>query len=109
MSDIDIGILFNFSESKDSRFEKIVHYRLELGKIFDVAEEMIDIVDLNSAPFPISFAVIKGKLLYFRNNLERVLYETKIMALMQTDKYFIEQDYRLTLEKIQQGTYFYGN
>lgn len=108
LSDLDFGILFSKDTDSDTRFNKKLEYYSLFSKIFSYPQERIDIVDLNSAPFPIAFSSIKGKLIYEKNKMERVNFEVKTMERMATDFYFINRDYQFMVDKIKKGRYFYG-
>jgi predicted nucleotidyltransferase len=77
LSDYDLGVLVDQPESA-----AYVRSRLafELGR--RIATQKIDIVLLNRASIDLAFAVIsRGKLLYQRDDAERIEYEAKVMGL----------------------------
>ena len=77
LSDYDLGVLVDLPESGP-----YVRSRLAFELSRKIAATKIDIVVLNRAPIELAFAVIsRGKLLYQRNDAERIEYEAKIMGL----------------------------
>lgn len=108
LSDLDFAILFSMNTNSTARFNKKIKYFSILAQIFSLPEDRIDIVDLNKADFPIAFSSIGGKLIYEKNKMERVNFEVETMARMATDFYFIDRDYKLMIDRIKKGRYFYG-
>src|SRR3989344_1545216 len=100
LSDYDFGILFKKSYLKKSRLQKVMHYIPKIAMILRVDENLVDLVDITDAPFPIAFAAISGRLIYTKNNIERINFEVKTMAAMQTDGYYIKRDYKFARAKI---------
>ena len=82
LSDYDFGILFKKSYLKKSRLQKVMHYIPKIAMILRVDENLVDLVDITDAPFPIAFAAISGRLIYTKNNIERINFEVKTMAAM---------------------------
>jgi predicted nucleotidyltransferase len=73
---LDTDILRNTSQT----FE----YALTLGTELDIeiSEVTVDLVPLNLAPLPFAFAVLsRGRLLFSRDEQERVNYEARIRSL----------------------------
>src|SRR3989344_2620138 len=85
---------------KKSRLQKVMHYIPKIAMILRVDENLVDLVDITDAPFPIAFAAISGRLIYTKNNIERINFEVKTMAAMQTDGYYIKRDYKFARAKI---------
>lgn len=65
-SDIDIGILFDFGLSREERLEKIISFSGELAGIVNV-----DIVDMNSADYPILYEIFDSGMLLIENDHDR--------------------------------------
>ena len=77
LSDYDLGVLADQAESASYLRSRLA---FELGR--KIATTKIDIVMLNRAAVELAFAVIsRGKLLYQRNDAERIEYEAKVMGL----------------------------
>ena len=77
LSDYDLGVLADQAESASYLRSRLA---FELGR--RISTKKIDIVMLNRASVELAFAVIsRGKLLYQRNDAERIEYEAKIMGL----------------------------
>lgn len=106
-SDFDFAILFNYEMGPIDRLNHKLTYISYFSQLLHTFEERIDVVDLNSASFPIGFAAIQGELIVCKNTMQRVLFETKTMADMHTDYYYIEHDYYSMIEKIRKGEYFH--
>jgi predicted nucleotidyltransferase len=76
LSDYDLGVLADEPESAPYVRSRLA---FELGR--RIATSKIDIVMLNRASVDLAFAVIsRGKLLYQRDDAERVEYEAKVMG-----------------------------
>jgi len=77
LSDYDLAVLADQAESAAYLRSRLA---FELGR--KIATTKIDIVMLNRAAVELAFAVIsRGKLLFQRNDAERIEYEAKVMGL----------------------------
>ena len=77
LSDIDLGFLFERSTSRTELFKRQLELIDAISAI--LATDNVDIVILNHAPPLLSYNIIKGVVIYCRDEEERVKYETKII------------------------------
>ncbi len=88
LSDIDIGILV----SKDCQFFNL---RIELiVKFMDVLHDEVDVVILDNAPLLLKFEIIKGLILFQRDDRTRIEFEVKVR-----NEYYDTQYLRLVQSK----------
>jgi len=75
-SDYDVALLFKGDYSLDEQLD----VTLKLAHVFDVDLDSIDVIELNHAPVELAYEVIsKGKLVYCKDNENRVAFETRLM------------------------------
>ena len=106
LSDYDFGVLFKKGLSSKKRFNLILALFSQIGKKLGVAEERIDVVDLEEAPLLLQFNTILGKVIYCRNEKRRVDFETYVMGRYHDEHYHLERYLEQTILKIKKGEYF---
>jgi predicted nucleotidyltransferase len=99
-SDLDIGI---FCESGEADWD--VRCRLA-GAIEDVVPWGVNHVDLRDVSVLFQQGVIlEGRVVLARSAEAKLLYETRILALADDERYDQEQRTRLLIQKIEEGTF----
>lgn len=94
-SDIDIGILFDFGLSREERLDKIISFSGELAGIINV-----DIVDMNSADYPILFEIFDSGMLLIENDHDRrVQFQALKMSQYMDYRYYENRMQDAVLEK----------
>lgn len=105
-SDYDLGIVFSKNISPKKRFELLLELFEETAKILKVAEDNIDVVDLEKASVLLQFNAISGRVIYCRHEEQRVLFESSVMARYHDEHYYLNRYFWQTLAKIDKGGYF---
>lgn len=98
-SDRDIAVRFRPNISKSRRFD----LRLKLwNRLSDLwPREAIDLVDLGEAPLLLQFRAIQpGKLLFSKNELERVRFEASTMSQYFDRQYYIDRGARHSIAQV---------
>ena len=94
LSDIDIGILVN----KQCDFFNL---QLELiSQLTDLLHEEVDVVILDTAPPLLKFEVIKGILLFQRNNRTRIEFEVRVRNEYYDTRYLRQVQSKYLFERI---------
>lgn len=99
LSDIDIAIYLDDKINKGERFD----FRLELMAQISILlkRESIDLIILNDSDISLAYEVIyHGKLIYSKNELKRIRYETKVMSFYFDRKYYYDRHAKLLIEQI---------
>jgi len=94
LSDIDIGILIN---------KKCDFFNLQIeliGKFMDVLHEEVDVVILDTAPPLLKFEVIKGILLFQRDDKTRIEFEVKVRNEYYDTQYLRQVQSKYLFERI---------
>ncbi|MFQ5819990.1 MAG: nucleotidyltransferase domain-containing protein [Candidatus Heimdallarchaeota archaeon] len=91
LSDIDFGLLFERSTSRTELFMRHLELIDKISAI--LATDKVDLVILNHAPPLLSYNIIKGVVIYCRDEEERVKFETRVMdEYLDLDKIYSEYE-----------------
>lgn len=96
-SDLDIAILTRPEfKTKDYRYQ--IKLEDKLNKLVDDHE--VDVILVNSVGLPLQYSsVVRGKLIYSRNDLKRVVEEIKIANLYEDMRDFYELRLKSNIEE----------
>lgn len=104
LSDVDIAILLNKKFPKDNYFDKQLELIGEVSHILRTDE--VDVVILNRAPYPFAYGILsKNKLLFCRDDSERVKFQTKVIKEYLDFEPFLEENYRYLHRRIKEGKF----
>lgn len=99
LSDIDIAVYLNGKIGEYKRFD----IRLELiGKLCALLKRNdVDLVILNDVPISLSSRIVHdGKIIFCRDELSRIRFETKVMCMFFDRKYYYDRHAKLSLATI---------
>ncbi|MDI6689768.1 MAG: nucleotidyltransferase domain-containing protein [Actinomycetota bacterium] len=104
LSDVDIAVLLNPKFPSESYFDKELDLLLKTSHILRTDE--VNLVILNRAPFSLAYGIFsENKLLFCRNDLERVKFETKIVDGYLDFKPLLEENYRYLYRRVKEGKF----
>jgi len=99
LSDFDIAILLDRHRDKREIFD----YRLKLlnDLSFILKTRKLDVVIMNNAPLLLNYNIIKeGRVLYCRDELERVRFETYVLSRYLDRKYYDERHIKMGIKRM---------
>jgi len=99
LSDLDIAVLLDAHLEK----RKCLDLRLRLinGISSILKTDKLDVVVMNNAPLSLNYNIVsKGRILYSKNDLERVKFETHILSRYLDRKYYDERHIKMGIERI---------
>lgn len=100
-SDIDLAFLLKDSVSKDKRFKIRLALMSEIADALGVESEIVDIVMLQDASILLQYnAVHAGCPLFQKTRMKRALYEVRVWREYDDERYYMERDNKITLQKI---------
>lgn len=100
-SDIDLAFLVKDSLSKDRRNNLRVKLFTEIAQALGVDDSMVDIVMLQDASVLLQYnAVSAGSPLFQKTRLQRALYEVGVYGRYDDERYYLERDNEITLQKL---------
>lgn len=104
-SDIDFGVLF---EGKDpvENFKRLGQINSDLCGLKPPAEPEARDIDLNQSPVYL-LNVVQGKLIYARDEIERVDFEVAVMNIFRDTQYLRDLKYDYMNKSFKEGTYGY--
>ena len=98
-SDWDVAIYLRENLSADERFE----LRLSLlGELDDIG---VDLLILNDAPPLIAHRAIMGELLLARDDVARVRFSVRTVAMSEDGRYWRDLHRRARLQRLEEGTF----
>lgn len=98
-SDIDIAIYLDEKLNGYKRFDIRLELIGEVGRLLESDE--IDLVILNDVDIFLAYQVVYfGKIIYCRNELNRIRYEAKILSLYFDQQYYYERHAELSIKRI---------
>jgi len=104
LSDVDIAVLLYSKFPSESYFDKELYLLLKASDILRTDE--VDLVILNRALFSFAYNILReNKLLFCRNDLERVKFQTKIVDGYLDFKPLLEENYRYLYRRIREGKF----
>lgn len=104
-SDVDFGILFN---SPIKTYYRLGELSNDLYDLLGFKKE-IDIHELSLNESPVYLKnVIKGKLIYSRNELKRIRFEVAVMQGFRDAQHFRGIRYGYMKKRLKEGTYGFG-
>jgi predicted nucleotidyltransferase len=104
LSDVDLAVLLRSGYPSESYFDKELDLLSKITNILRTDE--VDVVILNRAPFSFAYRILKqNKLLFCRNDLERVKFQTKIVDGYLDFKPLLEENYRYLHRRIKEGKF----
>ncbi len=85
-SDVDVAVIFGFELNKDERFNRCLEYSFYLSAITGME---IDIVDMNSADFPLLYEIFtEGKIIIEKEREKAVQFKALKMSQYADLKYY---------------------
>lgn len=102
-SDIDFGVLFY---GKVDLYRRLGRLNSELDDLKLPAETEVREIDLNYSPLYL-MNVIQGKLIYAKNDLERINFEVAVMREFYDTQGLRDISYNYMRKRLQEGTYGY--
>lgn len=109
LSDYDFGVLFDDKLLPSKRFDLQLKLFSDIADRLKVESDMIDVVDLKNAPVLLCFNILSGKIIYSKNNLRRITFETYVIGKYHDERYYYDRYLKETLSKIRKGVYFERN
>lgn len=101
LSDIDLALLLNHSASPSTYSDKVLHYVSKISKILD--SDKLDLVILNRAPLGLQYEIVKkGRIIYCRDEEEKINYRIKIQNLYLDFKPFEDEYIQHLAQKIKE-------
>ncbi len=83
-SDVDIAVLFEFNLTQQKRFNLCLQYYADLSDEYE-----LDIVDMNSADYPLLYEIFnEGELVFERDREKRVAFQALKLSEYSDLKYF---------------------
>lgn len=107
LSDVDIAILLDKEVPREEYFDK----ELDLIGIINnkLKTDEVSLVLLNSAPLTIKYGTLKNaKLLYCRDNTQRINFETKTLDMYFDFSPFLDQYDKVMYRQIREGSIYGG-
>lgn len=99
LSDIDIAVYLDEKIDEYKRFDIRLGLISEAGSLLKT--DKIDLVILNDVDIFLAYQVVFfGKLIYCRNELNRIRYEAKTLSLYFDQQYYYDRHAKLTIERI---------
>lgn len=99
LSDIDIAVYLDERIDEYKRFDIRLELIGEVGRLLE--SENIDLVILNDVDVFLAYQVVYfGKIIYCRDELNRIRYEAKILSLYFDQQYYYERHSKLSIERI---------
>ncbi|MBI2596679.1 nucleotidyltransferase domain-containing protein [Candidatus Daviesbacteria bacterium] len=102
-SDIDFGVLF---EEEVTSFKRLGQIYSDLCGLKLPAEPEVRDIDLKHPPVYL-FNVIRGQLVYSKDEVKRINFEVQAMSQYYDSQYFRDIKYDYMRKRIQEGTYGY--
>lgn len=102
-SDMDFGVLFY---NKVDLYRRLGRLNSELDNLKLPAETEVREIDLNYSPLYL-MNVIQGKLIYAKNDLERINFEVAVMREFYDTQGLRDISYNYMRRRLQEGTYGY--
>lgn len=102
-SDLDVGVLFDGKVNLYSRLGQIYS---DLCDLKLPAEPEVRDISLEYSPVFL-MNVIQGKLIYEKNEIERINFEVAVMKTFYDTQKLREVDYYYMKKRLQEGTYGY--
>jgi len=96
LSDVDIGVLFDETLSKKLRLKLKLDLLGELSKL--LKSDKVDLVVMNDASISLNYEIINGEVLFERDRVERVFFESKILAKYLDRRYYDKRSLDAFLE-----------
>jgi len=99
LSDIDIAAYLDEKIDEYKRFDIRLDLIGEIGSLLKTNK--IDLVILNDVDIFLAYQVVFfGKVIYCRNELDRIRYEAKTLSLYFDQQYYYDRHAKLTIERI---------
>ncbi|MFQ6071035.1 MAG: nucleotidyltransferase domain-containing protein [Candidatus Aminicenantales bacterium] len=99
LSDIDIAVYVDEKIKEDRVFNLRLELIARVSKL--LKREDIDLIILNGSDISLAFEVIYyGKLIFSRDELQRIRFEARVMSLYFDRKYYYDRHARLLIEHI---------
>lgn len=100
-SDIDLAFLLKDSVSVDRRFRIRLALQSDIAEALGVDSSIVDIVILQDASILLQYnAVLAGCPLFHKSRMKRALYEVRVWRDYDDERYYMERDNNITLQKI---------
>lgn len=103
-SDIDVGVLF---DKKQENLERLSQFYSDLCDFHLPKEPEVRNIHPNQSPLFLR-NVIKGKLIYSRDEVARIRFEVAVMNKFRDTEYHRKVNYRYMKQRLQEGTYGFG-
>lgn len=103
-SDIDFGVLFDPPIKTYHRLGEIAY---DLSNLRLPAEPEVREIDLNASPVYLR-NVVEGKLIYTKNEMERIRFEVAAMRIFRDTEKLRQIKYGYMSKSLKDGTYGFG-
>ena len=98
-SDLDIAVYLNEGLEKSERFDLRLRLMSDLSVGFHT--DWIDLLLLRDLPLSFQFRVVKeGKLIYRKDELQRIRFEFRIMSRYYDRQYYYGRHTKLLIERV---------
>ena len=99
LSDLDIAVLLDGCLDKRESFD--LRLRLINGISSILKTDKLDVVVMNNAPLLLNYNIIsEGRVLDSKDELERVMFETRILSRYLDRKYYDERHVKMGMKRI---------
>ncbi len=98
-SDLDIAVYLNEGLDRGERFDLRLRLMSDLSVVFHT--DRIDLLLLRDLPLSFQFRVVKeGKLIYCKDELQRIRFEFKVMSYYFDRQYYYRRHAKLLIERV---------